>query len=376
MTRNVIAALRLSLQDHLSLRKSRLESFCVLVVGVLLSRTVNLSHLACMFPTAAEVASNYRRLQRFFEQVILDGHQLARVMVRIAGLGAGPWLLALDRTCWTFGRHDVNVLMLAIIRNGIAILVMWDVLDRPGNSTTAQRSAVLSRFCAVFGETAIAGLIADREFIGTAWMTSLAEKDIPFILRIKDAFQVCLADGRHGQVRSLFRKIGVGGRRYLREDCRLGSRDSSLGPPLKLAATRLVSGELLAVATNTDPKIALAQYRRRWEIETLFAALKTRGFNLEDTHLVHPARIGKLLAVLAVAFAFAHATGEWQTKQRPIVIKVHNRRAQSVFRLGFDLLRKTLLEGSEAAVRCWRLLIAGRPLRPIPPRPSPQLNAS
>jgi hypothetical protein len=284
MTRNVIAALRLSLRDHLSLRKSRLESFCVLVVGVLLSRTVNLSHLACMFPTAAEVASNYRRLQRFFEQVILDGHQLARVMVRIAGLGAGPWLLALDRTCWTFGRHNVNVLMLAIIRNGIAIPVMWDVLDRPGNSTTAQQSALLSRFCAVFGETAIAGLIADREFIGTAWMTSLAEKDIPFILRIKDTFHVRLADGRHCQVRSLFRKIGVGGRRYIREDCRLGSRDSSLGPPLKLAATRLVSGERLVVATNTDPKIALAQYRRRWEIETLFAALKTRGFNLARGH--------------------------------------------------------------------------------------------
>ena len=44
MTRDVTAALRLTLQGHLSLRKSRLESFCVLVVGVLLSRTVNLSH--------------------------------------------------------------------------------------------------------------------------------------------------------------------------------------------------------------------------------------------------------------------------------------------------------------------------------------------
>ena len=376
MTRNVIAALRLSLRDHLSLRKSRLESFCVLVVGVLLSRTVNLSHLACMFPTAAEVASNDRRLQRFFEQVILDGHQLARVMVRIAGLGAGPWLLALDRTCWTLGRHDVNVLMLAVIRNGIAIPVMWDVLDRPGNSTTAQQSALLSRFCAVFGEAAIAGLIADREFIGTAWMSFLVQKDIPFILRIKDTFQVCLADGRHCPVGSLFRKVGVGGRRYIREDCRLGSRVSTLGPPLKLAATRLVSGDLLVVATNTDPKIALAQYRRRWEIETLFAALKARGFNLEDPHLVHPDRIGKLLAVLAVAFAFAHAIGEWQTKQRPIALKVHNRRAQSVFRLGFDLLRKTLLEANEAAVPCWRLLVAGRPLRPIPPHLSPQLKCS
>src|SRR5215212_8585716 len=376
MRRDATAALRLTLRGHLSLRKSRLESFCVLVVGVLLSRTVNLSHLACMVPTAAEVASNYRRLQRFFEQVILDGHQLARVMVRIAGLGAGPWLLALDRTCWTFGRHDVNVLMLAVIRNGIAIPVMWDVLDRPGNSTTAQRSAVLSRFCAVFGETAIAGLIGDREFIGTAWMTSLAEKDIPFILRIKDAFQVCLADGRHGQVRSLFRKIGVGGRRYLREDCRLGSRDSSLGPPLKLAATRLVSGELLVVATNTDPKIALAHYRRRWEIEMLFAATKMRGFNLEDTHLVHPDRLGKLLAVLAVAFAFAHATGEWQAKHRPIIIKAHKRRAQSIFRLGFDLLRKTLLAAHDEATHCWRLLIAGQSPRPIRLHGSPQLKSS
>jgi hypothetical protein len=253
---------------------------------------------------------------------------------------------------------------------------MWDVLDRAGNSTTAQRSGLPSRFCAVFGETAIAGLIADREFIGRVWMASLAEKDIPFILRIKDTFHVRLSDGRHGQIGSLFRKIGVGGRRYIRADCWLGSRDSSLGPPLKLAATRLVSRDLLVVATNTDLKIALAHYRRRWEIETLFAATKTRGFNLEDTHLVHPDRIGKLLAVLAVVFAFAHATGEWQAKCRPIILKTHNRRAQSIFRLGFDPLRKSLLDGHEAAVRCWRLLIAGRPPRPIPPHLSPQLKCS
>src|SRR4051794_19096068 len=143
MRRDIIAALRLTLRGDLSLRKSRLESFCVLVVGVLLSRTVNLSHLACMFPTQAEIASNYRRLQRFFAQVTLDASQLARVMVRIAGLGPGPWLLALDRTCWTFGRHDVNVLMLAIIRHGIAIPVMGDVLGRAGiHHGSAERPSV------------------------------------------------------------------------------------------------------------------------------------------------------------------------------------------------------------------------------------------
>ncbi len=177
-------------------------------------------------------------------------------------------------------------------------------------------------------------------------------------------------------MRSLFRKVGVGGRRYIREDCRLGSRASSLGPPLKLAATRLVSRDLLVVATNTDPKIALAQYRRRWEIETLFAATKTRGFNLEDTPIIHPARIGKLLAVLAVAFAFAHATGEWQAKHRPIIIKTHKRRAQSIFRVGFDLLRRILLAAHNEAIHGWRLLIAGQPPRPIRLHGSPQLNSS
>ena len=75
-----------------------------------------------------------------------------------------------------------------------------------------------------------------------------------------------------------------------------------------MAATRLANGDLLVVATNTDPKTALAKYRRRWDIETLFAACKSRGFNLEDTHLVHPERIAKLMAVLALAFALAHAT--------------------------------------------------------------------
>jgi len=41
------------------------------------------------------------------------------VIVRIVDLGTGPWLLALDRTCWKFGRYDINILMLAIIHKGI-----------------------------------------------------------------------------------------------------------------------------------------------------------------------------------------------------------------------------------------------------------------
>ena len=89
--------------------------------------------------------------------------------------------------------------------------------------------------------------------------------------------------------------------------------------------------ELLVVATDCAPETALANDKRRWEIETLFAARMSRGFDLKDSHLVHPERIAKLLAVPAIAFAFAHATGQQRTKHRQIIIGARARRAQPIF---------------------------------------------
>src|SRR5215210_885285 len=74
MRRDVTAALRLTLRGHLSLRKSRLESFCVLVVGVLLSRTVNLSHLASMFPTYVSHTSRDRLERPPSPTLLRTGH--------------------------------------------------------------------------------------------------------------------------------------------------------------------------------------------------------------------------------------------------------------------------------------------------------------
>ena len=81
----------------------------------------------------------------------------------------------------------------------------------------------------------------------------------------------------------------------------------------------------------------------RWEIETLFAAMKTRGFNLEDTHMTNHERVSKLVAVLAIAFCWAHKIGDWLHKTKPIRLKSHERRAKSIFRYGFDQIRRYLL---------------------------------
>ena len=91
----------------------------------------------------------------------------------------------------------------------------------------------------------------------------------------------------------------------------------------------------------------MEDYKIRWEIETLFGCLKTRGFNFESTHLIDPERIKKLVAVLAIAFCWCHITGEWAQTLKPIKIKKHGRKAESIFRCGLDVLREIVLNISE-----------------------------
>ncbi len=44
-------------------------------------------------------------------------------------------------------------------------------------------------------------------------------------------------------------------------------------------------------------------YRRRWTIEACFQSFKSRGFDLESTHLKHLAKLKKLVALVSIAFA-------------------------------------------------------------------------
>ncbi|MBW4533191.1 MAG: hypothetical protein KME09_04575 [Pleurocapsa minor HA4230-MV1] len=68
---------------------------------------------------------------------------------------------------------------------------------------------------------------------------------------------------------------------------------------------------------------------------------------IEDTHLVDSERLSRLFALLTIALCWAYRTGEWLSDQKPILIKTHGRKAQSIFRYGFDYLRHVLLNLDE-----------------------------
>ena len=71
-----------------------------------------------------------------------------------------------------------------------------------------------------------------------------------------------------------------------------------------LEATRLTGGQLLVVCSDEEGK-GIEAYGERWQIETLFGSLKSKGFNLEDTHMTTPAKIDRLMSVLAISFVLS-----------------------------------------------------------------------
>ncbi|MEY4540280.1 MAG: hypothetical protein RLZZ306_2037, partial [Bacteroidota bacterium] len=95
---------------------------------------------------------------------------------------------------------------------------------------------------------------------------------------------------------------------------------------------------------------------KRWTIECFFKAIKTAGFNLEDTHLKDQQRLEKLLAVIAIAFVWVYLIGEYENQQKPISILAHNRRAFSIFRYGLDNLIKALTFDNQIITHYLKLL--------------------
>ena len=100
--------------------------------------------------------------------------------------------------------------------------------------------------------------------------------------------------------------------------------------------------ELQIIVSFNKPEEADTLYKDRWQVETCFRALKSSGFNIEDTHLTEIDRVKKLFAIVLVAFTWAYIAGISQNNLNPIKIKKHGRKAKSLFKYGLTYLSNIL----------------------------------
>ena len=340
-----ISEIRDQLRPHIGWHGARLSFVAMFLIALFRAKTVNLAELATVWGGDATEESNYKRMQRFFKSFEVNMDKIAQMVMNIAAIPQ-PWVLSIDRTNWSFGTTDFNILMLCVVHEGIGYPLMWTMLEKKrGNSNSTERMDLLERFEILFPDAEIAYLTGDREFIGKPWLSYLMlDKPIPFRLRIRQTDKISKGKGQTAIAGAhLFRSLAMGETRILAGKRWVWGRlvyviGTRLKPQQKSKQT---DDDFLIIITAHEPQHALADYRRRWGIETLFSALKTRGFCLESTHFTNRVPLSKLLALLAIAFVWAMKAGLWRHTQKPIrIIKAHGRRARSLFRYGFDLLRR------------------------------------
>lgn len=246
-------------------------------------------------------------------------------------------MLALDRTNWKLGKAEVNLLVLALVHNGIAFPLFWSALGKAGNSSLCERRELLERYLSVFDRESISYLCADREFGGQAFASYLLQAGIPFVLRVRGNTRVCNARGQQKTARGLFWQSRVQSARELGRRRVFGK-----GMPLFVSGMRIAGGDFVILISDTQQDL-LQRYGKRWGIETLFGCLTRRGFDLEATHVTAPERLCRLVAVLALAFCWAYLSGAWLYEQKPWTVKKHGRLMCSLFRSGLDWLQRLLL---------------------------------
>lgn len=330
-------------EKHFFISKASIKLIVRIILAIIGIRNVNLTHIAAVLEGEAKISSNYRKLQRFFANMNICQIALSKLMVQLSGLKTvAKWTLIMDRTNWKFGQKDINILMLSLEKSGCAVPILWSILDNDGGSSnTEQRIALVELFLKNFGADRVEKFLADREFIGDEWLQYLATKGIEFYIRIKSNLTIGRAEGELTTANFKINSLKNGESLVLNGDRYLGQNYK--GPKVQIAALRNGSNELVIIATNGKPQIALEVYRERWAIETLFGSLKTRGFNFENTHMTASARVGTLLSLLAIAFTLCHVVGIWRHEIKPIKIKKHQRKATSFFRYGLDYFVKMLL---------------------------------
>jgi hypothetical protein len=302
------------------------------LLGLIKSRKVQFCEIAQHLNQEAQDICNEVRIQDFFRQAELDYEQIA-VLLCLFLNRKHKVRLCMDRTEWDFGKCQVNILMVLASQGAVQVPLYWELLDnQSGNSSTSDRQALLAKCIRLLGKERIGILIADREFVGHAWLKYLKDNGLAFCIRLPKHHLLERLDGRRQQAQELVQEQTL----HLK-DCLV---DGVWG---QVFLKRLAAGDLLYLFGSMEAKYLGQVYRRRWTIEACFQAFKGRGFDLESTHLKDLAKLKKLVALVSIAFGLCVNVGIYQHQRvQPIKVKTHGYKANSFFRHGLNTLREML----------------------------------
>ena len=337
-------SLFLVLKEHFEghFNKARIKLISMFISSLVKVQTVNFNRLAISFDTSSKSDSSLRRIQRFFSSFIVDIDLISKLLYALIPKDSKHGL-TMDRTNWKIGETNINILVIGIVYEGVAFPILFKMMDKFGNSNCAERIELMEKYKSLFGYETIDFLVADREFIGENWLAYLNQNRIKYHIRIRDNFKIYKTKNVEPiKALWLFSGLKMGEFRHHPKIVYINNVACYISASVIKSKTGKPEFQFLISFSN--PAIAKECYKKRWQIETMFKALKSSGFNIEKTHLQAIERVEKLVALVFIAFVWCYKVGIYvDLYERKVKVKKHGYKAKSIFKYGLDYVASILL---------------------------------
>ena len=314
-----------------------LETLVFMVSGIIASKSCQLPKIASKVPGEVHPDSRAKQLSRWVNNANITFDLYSRsvpfvqpLLERLAAVR--PLVLIMDGS--TVARGCVT-LMVSVIYAHRAIPIGWLVIEGvKGHFPTEMHLTLLREVKARVPETATVIFLGDGEFDSPELQAEVEGYAWEYACRTAKNIQIgvdqawlSLADLQVQRGQRLFRKGVL-------------FTNAAYGPVMVIAWWGARYKEPIYLVSNmVSVQRACDWYRKRMHIETFFSDQKSRGFQLDKSHLSDPERVHRLMlaACLAYLWVIYLGTVAHEDAWLPVIHRSH-RCDLSLFQVGLRLL--------------------------------------
>ena len=332
-------------------RITRVRMMSWFVAGLFMSSSIHLSHIAREIPGESKNVSKFKALSRFLNNRhvrVRDWYEpIAKPLLQEVVDHDLPVRLLVDGTKVGSG-HQLLMVSLAYRRRSIPIAWTW-VKGNRGHSSAHKQCALLTYVHHLMPEHAVVLVAGDSEFGAIDVLKLLDFWEWGYALRQKGSHLIQLPDSDiYQRCDSL---VSHSGQSQWLEDVKLTEKHAYQCNFLAYWQSGEKEPWLLATKLP-NARATKKLYRARMWVEEMFGDFKKHGFDLESTRLQHFMRLSRLTLAVALLYYWLVVFASQTIKNgRRHLVDRRDRRDLSIFRIGYDMLERCLVNNSPFSIR-------------------------
>ena len=277
-----------------------MNTLAAMITGIIIGKETQLPQIATNVPESIKLPSTEKRFKRLIinEKVTEEIYFLPFIQSMLNKLGLEEMILAIDGSL--VGRGCICLMINLIYKHRALPLAFIVVEGKKGHLPEDTHIELVKKLRPLIPKaTKQVILLGDGEFDGTMLQQTVSDFGWKYVCRTSSNITID-ADDEPFQIDTLAALLPKGHYKHLR-NCTITRK--KYGPVTAIAWWGEDNDEPIFLVTNfKSASKACEYYSKRFTIETFFSDQKSRGFNIDKSHLSSPQRLTRLMYASCLAY--------------------------------------------------------------------------